>query len=83
MLWLVMIYWQFIGNHRYTDYVKHSVRLIMAGKKFVHEIRKIVSVDSSNVGNVIKRMKLIDKWLVNIWQFFSHKNYFSKLLVIN
>ena len=56
-----MIYWQFIGNHRYTDYVKHSVRLIMAGKKFVHEIRKIVSVDSSNVGNVIKRMKLIDK----------------------
>ena len=41
MLWLVMIYQQMIGNHRYTGYVKHWVRLIMTDKTLVQQIRII------------------------------------------
>ena len=60
ILWLVMMYWQFIGNH--------WIRLVMIGKTLVHQIR-IINCYSNNMTNVIKRMRLIVKWLVNNWQW--------------
>ena len=55
-----MMYWQFIGNHWYTGYIKHWVRLVIIGKTMVQQI-KIISHCCNNLGNVIKGMGLIGR----------------------
>ena len=55
-----MMYWQFIGNHWQTGYVKHWVRLVMIGKTLVQHI-EINSHCSNNMGNVIEKMRQIGK----------------------
>ena len=60
MLWLIMMYWQFIGNYWYTTYVKYWMRLVIIGKTLVHQIKRIRCY-SNNMANAMKRMKLIGK----------------------
>ena len=68
MLWLVMMHWQYIGNHWWTGYVNHWVRLVMTGKKLVPQIR-IISCYNNN-GQYSKKdendWKIVDKQLAMI-----------------
>ena len=60
MLGLVLMYWQFIGNHWWTSYVKHWIRLVIIGKTLAHQIR-IISCYSNNMAIAITRMRPIGK----------------------
>ena len=60
MLWLVMMHWQYVGNHSWTGYVKHWIRLVMIVKKLVPQIG-IISCYNNNMVNIIKKMRMIGK----------------------
>ena len=75
VLRLVITYWQFIGNHWWTGYVKHWVELVMICQTLIEQM--IISHYINNISNVIKITRPIRKWLVK----FGNDNNIKTALV--